>query len=226
MRSPIREGDGLSHHLPHMSNTGRHSGANMRKWCRQEVDQACAGSQQTQTDKIRSSIRDRQSNEVKEPSVSWVESDLEKKAGVLRNIWNHMHTSVLWWWTFHWLSKSFIALFSLAKCFFSTKALKRSVIFQKCQKDIHDIRWQRHWEVSKVCQTKIMHNDHREQWRVCNSWLSVPTLARICPEVDTLRISLCDVSSCSPSLSEDSSPASPTLSKHKQWRCSSFINKV
>lgn len=42
---------------------------------------------------------------------------------------------------------------------------------------------------------------------------SFPTLALICPEVDTLRINLCDVSSCSPSLSDDSSPASPVWKK-------------
>lgn len=35
-----------------------------------------------------------------------------------------------------------------------------------------------------------------------------PTLARIWPEVDTFRMSLCEVSSGSPSLSDDSSPAS------------------
>lgn len=47
-------------------------------------------------------------------------------------------------------------------------------------------------------------------------WLA-PTLARICPEVDTLRINLCEVSSCSPSLSEDSSPASPACKGGKEF---------
>lgn len=42
---------------------------------------------------------------------------------------------------------------------------------------------------------------------------SFTTLALICPEVDTLRINLCEVSSCSPSLSDDSSPASPVWKK-------------
>ncbi len=42
----------------------------------------------------------------------------------------------------------------------------------------------------------------------CNFFSWNPTLARIWPEVDTFRMSLCEVSSGSPSLSDDSSPAS------------------
>lgn len=45
------------------------------------------------------------------------------------------------------------------------------------------------------------------------------TLARICPDVDTFLINLWEVSSCSPSLSDDSSPASAAFRNKGSVKC-------